>query len=61
MKLCFFRLYWVISFLFQLSLAVLSLLLAGPFSVARTKGVKWFVLKVECVRGYGYGCVDFLR
>lgn len=42
-NLCFFKLYWVISFLFQLSLAVLSLLLHSSFSVAHTRGEKWFV------------------
>lgn len=42
-NLCFSRLKWVISVLFQLSLAVLSLLLSVPFSVAHTKGEKWFV------------------
>lgn len=42
--LYFFWLEWVVSFLFQLSLAVLSLLLAGIFSVAHTRMGKWFVL-----------------
>lgn len=34
--LCFFRLYWIVSFLFQRSLAVLFLLLLVSFSVAYT-------------------------
>ena len=41
--LCFFGLYWVVSFLFQRSLTVLSLLLYCSFSVSYTKGEKWFV------------------
>jgi len=41
--LCFLRLVVVISFLFQLSLAVLSLSRRVSFSVARTGEVKCFV------------------
>ena len=42
-NLCFFGLKRVVSFLFQLSLAVLYLSLIIFFSVACTKGEKWFV------------------
>lgn len=41
-NLCFLVLIWVISFLFQLSLAVLFLSLCGTFSVSHTQVKKWF-------------------
>lgn len=41
-NLCFFVLIWAVSPLFQLSLAVLSLLLYVTFSVSHTQVKEWF-------------------